>query len=64
MPTADAIDLPNGVSADDMKELLSVDIDGWKAELADIKTNHYPKFGNKMPKELSDELAVLESKLK
>lgn len=61
MPTADAIDRPNGVTESDMKELLSVDKDGWKAEIESIK-EHYAKFGDKLPKELSDELAALEKR--
>jgi len=63
MPTPDAIDLPAGVTVEDMKELLSVDLDGWKKELADIKADHYAKFGDKLPKELRDELAALEARL-
>jgi len=63
MPTPDAIDLPAGVTVEDMKELLSVDLDGWKKELADIKAAHYAKFGDKLPKELRDELAALEARL-
>lgn len=63
MPSADAIELPAGVSADDMKELLSVDIEGWKKEIADVRANHYPIFGDKLPKALSDELAAIEKRL-
>lgn len=63
MPTVDAISLPKGVTADDMKELLAIDADGWKKELADIKAEHYPKFGDKMPKELLTELVNLEKNL-
>ena len=44
-------------------ELLSVCIEGWKKEMADIKENHYPKFGDKLPKELVDFLDKLEAKL-
>ncbi|HOV13154.1 MAG TPA: phosphoenolpyruvate carboxykinase (GTP) [Spirochaetota bacterium] len=61
MPTADAIDRPSGVTEADMKELLSVDKDGWKAEIESIK-EHYSKFGNKMPKELTEQLAALEKR--
>jgi phosphoenolpyruvate carboxykinase (GTP) len=64
MPTADAIDLPAGVSADTMKEILSVDKDGWLKEIEDIKTNHYPKFGKHLPKELNAALETLEANLK
>ena len=41
MPAADAIELPAGVTAEDMKELLEVDVAGWKAELDDIKNYHF-----------------------
>ena len=64
MPSVDAIDLPEGVTAEDMKELLSVDVEGWKAELADVKAEHYPKFGAKLPKELTAELEALSARLK
>jgi phosphoenolpyruvate carboxykinase (GTP) len=63
MPSADAIDRPEGVTIDDMKELLSVDIEGWKKELADIRSEHYSKFGNRLPKELNEELSALETRL-
>ena len=33
MPTVDAIDRPEGVSEADMKELLTVDVDGWLREV-------------------------------
>ncbi|GMO31048.1 MAG: phosphoenolpyruvate carboxykinase (GTP) [Termitinemataceae bacterium] len=63
LPTADAITRPNGVSDADMKELLNVDIEGWKKEIADVRKNHYPKFGDKMPKELYAELDAIEKRL-
>ena len=63
IPTGDAIDRPAGVSAEHMKELLTIDIDGWKAELEDVKTNHYPKFGNKLPKELAVRLEAIRNRL-
>lgn len=63
MPKDGAINVDGlDVSAETMKELLSVDVEGWKKELADIKANHYPKFDN-MPKELLAELAALEERL-
>ncbi|MDR2865217.1 MAG: phosphoenolpyruvate carboxykinase (GTP) [Spirochaetaceae bacterium] len=63
VPTPDAIARPNGVSESDMKEILNVDIEGWKAEIADIRKNHYPKFGDKLPKELLVELDAIEKRL-
>ncbi|MCG8526807.1 MAG: phosphoenolpyruvate carboxykinase (GTP) [Opitutales bacterium] len=63
MPAKGQISLPEGVTEEDMDELLSVDIEGWKKEVADIKENHYPKFGDKLPQELADFLDKLEAKL-
>lgn len=63
LPTPDAIQRPNGVSESDMKELLKVDIEGWKKEIADVRANHYPKFGDKLPKELYSELDAIEKRL-
>lgn len=63
MPTLDAIDRPEGVSEEDMKELLAVDKEGWLREVKDIRENHYPKFGKHLPKELSACLDELEAKL-
>ncbi|MDR3115496.1 MAG: phosphoenolpyruvate carboxykinase (GTP) [Treponema sp.] len=63
LPTMDAITRPEGVSEADMQEILNVDIDGWKAEIADVRQNHYPKFGDKLPKELYTELDAIEKRL-
>ncbi|TWU35157.1 phosphoenolpyruvate carboxykinase (GTP) [Novipirellula artificiosorum] len=63
MPAKGELSLPEGVTQEDMDELLSVDLDGWKKEVADIKANHYPKFGDKLPKELAVFLDSLEKKL-
>jgi phosphoenolpyruvate carboxykinase (GTP) len=63
MPTIDAIDRPAGVSEADMAELLCVDKEGWLKEVADVRANHYPKFGAHLPQELAGMLDVLESKL-
>ncbi len=51
------------VSAEAMQGILSVDTEGWKREIADIRENHYPKFGGKMPAELKAELDGLEKRL-
>ncbi|MDR3301592.1 MAG: phosphoenolpyruvate carboxykinase (GTP) [Spirochaetaceae bacterium] len=63
LPTPDAIIPPAGVGEQDMKELLKVDIEGWKAEIKDVRDNHYPKFGSKLPKELYSELESIEKRL-
>jgi phosphoenolpyruvate carboxykinase (GTP) len=59
LPALEAMDPPPGVTAEHMKELLKFDAAGWKAELADIKAEHYPKFGARLPKELSNQLEAL-----
>jgi phosphoenolpyruvate carboxykinase (GTP) len=63
MPAKGELSLPKGVTQEDMDELLSVDVAGWKKEVADIRENHYPKFGDKLPKELADFLDTLEANL-
>jgi phosphoenolpyruvate carboxykinase (GTP) len=63
MPLPDSIDRPESVTEEDMKELLSLDKEGWKNELADVRTTHYPKFGSNLPKELIKELDSIENKL-
>jgi phosphoenolpyruvate carboxykinase (GTP) len=47
-----------------MTEILTVDKDGWRKEIKDIREKHYPKFGAKLPKELAAELEGLEKRLK
>ena len=49
--------------ADYYKETLPVDVEGWKKELADVKENHYPKFGKHLPKELSDIIDMIQDRL-
>lgn len=63
MPTIDAIDRPDGVTDEDMAELLKVDVKGWLDEVSDIRANHYPKFGDKLPVELAHMLDVMENNL-
>ncbi len=63
MPTSDAVDT-NGldVSAADMEELLKVNKEEWLKEVTSIK-EHYAKFGEKLPKEMANQLAALEKRL-
>jgi phosphoenolpyruvate carboxykinase (GTP) len=63
MPAIGAIEPPPGVSIEDMKQLLEVDVAGWKAELEDIRINHYSKFGERLPKELKSQLEALIKRL-
>lgn len=64
MPTEDAIDRTGltEVSDADMKELLSLDVAGWKNEIEMIR-EHYARFGEKLPKALSAQLDALEARL-
>ena len=63
LPKPGVIEPPAGVSAEVMNELCSVDIEGWKKEIADVRQNHYPTFGDRLPKELSAELDAIEKRL-
>lgn len=51
-----------GVDKETLKGLLNVDTETWKKEAEGIK-EFYKKFGDKLPKELEDELSALESRL-
>jgi phosphoenolpyruvate carboxykinase (GTP) len=63
LPAEGALDLSGlDVSAAAMKELLAVDIAGWKAEIPSIR-EHYAKFGKKLPAGLVKELDDLEKRL-
>jgi phosphoenolpyruvate carboxykinase (GTP) len=63
MPTVDAIDRSGlDVSEADMAELLKVDVEEWKKEVASIR-EHYAKFGSKLPQELAAQLDELEKRL-
>jgi phosphoenolpyruvate carboxykinase (GTP) len=64
MPAEDALDLSGlkGVTDADIKELLKVDKNEWLNEVISIR-EHYAKFGDKLPKELTAQLEALESRL-
>ena len=47
---------------DTLKSILKVDKDVWEKEAAEIE-EHYKKFGDKLPKELKEQLNNLESAL-
>ena len=51
-----------GVDKETLKGLLKVDTETWKKEAEGIK-EFYKKFGDRLPKELEEELASLESRL-
>ena len=63
LPTEGALDT-NGlvVDAADMTALLSIDADGWKSAIPQIK-DHYAQFGDKLPAQLSAHLDTLAAAL-
>ena len=63
LPTPDAIDISGlKLPANDLQQLLAVDMAGWKEEAEDVAVN-YAKFGSKLPKALSEQLAKLRTRL-
>jgi phosphoenolpyruvate carboxykinase (GTP) len=63
LPTRDALDL-DGLEIDDadLDTLLSVDIDGWKSAVPQIR-EHFARFGDRLPDALNVEVDALEEKL-
>jgi len=62
IPSDIDVDGLKDVTAADMEELLKVDTEGWKQEIASIREN-YATYGVKLPKELVAQLEALEKKL-
>jgi phosphoenolpyruvate carboxykinase (GTP) len=74
--TANAVDTPIGrlprpsdldtkgldIAAADLETLLTVDLQGWRAEVPTIK-EHFAKFGSHLPEGMKQELAALEKRL-
>ncbi len=63
LPTERDLDL-NGldVNAEDLRELLSIDADGWRAAIPQIRA-HFEQFGDSLPDELLIALDTLEANL-
>lgn len=63
LPSDQAIDL-KGIKVDpeDMHELLTVDCQGWKEMIPQIKA-HFAKFGERLPEELNKQLEAMEKRL-
>ena len=60
LPSPDALDTTSlAISPDDLATLLSIDTEGWSSAVPQIK-EHYAKFGDHLPAELSTALGVLE----
>jgi phosphoenolpyruvate carboxykinase (GTP) len=63
LPASGALDLSGlSVSEPALKELLSVDVEGWTREIP-LMQKHYDKFGAKLPAALREELNALEKRL-
>jgi phosphoenolpyruvate carboxykinase (GTP) len=50
------------IAPETMAQLLEVDVEGWKAQLPQMK-QHYAEFGEKLPAELRAQLEALEQRL-
>jgi phosphoenolpyruvate carboxykinase (GTP) len=64
LPTVDSLDL-KGLKIDeqDIKALLHVDLDAWKAEIPDIE-KHFARFGDRLPERLKKQFEDLQERLK
>jgi len=63
IPEAADLDIKGlDIKSADLNELLSVDVEGWKAEVPSIK-DHFAQFGSHLPKELKAEVQSLEQRL-
>ncbi|OGP87300.1 MAG: phosphoenolpyruvate carboxykinase [Deltaproteobacteria bacterium RBG_19FT_COMBO_43_11] len=63
LPTTDGLDMKGlSIEAQDVKELLKVDIDAWKAEIPDIE-KHFAQFGDRLPDRLKKQFEALKSRL-
>lgn len=63
LPKEGDLDLSGlNISSEDMKELMSVNIEEWKAEIPDIE-KHFARFGNRLPERLGNQLKELIKRL-
>jgi len=64
LPRANDLDTQGlKLAADNLAQLLNVDVAGWLEEVPRIR-EHFAKFGDRLPKGLSDEVNALEQRLK
>ena len=63
LPAPDALDVSGlNLPAGNLEELLRVDQEGWKKEIADVEAN-YAKFGSRLPAALAHQLDNLRRRL-
>ena len=63
VPKAEDINIEGlDITIDTIRDLLSVDVDSWKEDVANIKA-FYAQIGERVPAELYEELAALEARL-
>jgi phosphoenolpyruvate carboxykinase (GTP) len=63
LPTVDALDTDGlDIDAADLHALLSVDVDGWRQAIPQIR-EHYAQFGDRLPAQLQMAVDALEARL-
>jgi len=63
LPAIDDLDMKGlSISTQDIKDLLKVDMDAWKAEIPDIE-KHFAQFGERLPDRLKKQFEALKSRL-
>ncbi|MGN1346001.1 MAG: phosphoenolpyruvate carboxykinase (GTP), partial [Eubacteriales bacterium] len=64
VPKAEDINIEglDGITIDTLRDLVSVDVESWKADVQNIK-DFYAQIGNRVPAELYEELSGLEARL-
>jgi phosphoenolpyruvate carboxykinase (GTP) len=63
-PKADGLDMQGlNISAQDVKELLNIDVEAWRAEIPDIE-KHFAQFGDRLPERLKKQFEALKERLK
>ena len=64
LPAADGLDMQGlNISAQDVKELLNVDVEAWRSEIPDIE-KHFAQFGDRFPERLKKQFEALKERLK
>jgi len=63
LPRPEDLDLRGlDVPPEDLRELLRVDVDAWRAETPDIE-RHFAQFGDRLPQRLREQLRQLQARL-